>query len=88
MDARVPVALSKNPYEIIVGNEAGMRSTVSVFDYTGPVATQVRSFLPLANNFRGGISIDVARVNGDLIPDIIVGAGNQGHAETAADQSS
>ena len=66
--------------EIIVGNEAGMRSTVSVFDYTGPVAVQVRSFLPLANNFRGGISIDVARVNGDLIPDIIVGAGNQGNS--------
>ena len=66
--------------EIIVGNEAGMRSTVSVFDYTGPVAVQVRSFLPLANNFRGGISIDVARVNADLIPDIIVGAGNQGNS--------
>jgi hypothetical protein len=64
--------------EVIVGNEAGMRSTVSVLDYTGPLAAQVRSFLPLANDFRGGVSIEIARVDGDTIPDIIVGAGNRG----------
>jgi uncharacterized repeat protein (TIGR01451 family) len=64
--------------EIIVGNEAGMRSTVVVVDYSGPTAAQVRTYLPLDNLFRGGVSIDAARVNADAIPDLIVGAGNQG----------
>jgi hypothetical protein len=64
--------------EIIVGNEAGMRSTVVVVDYSGPTAAQVKTFLPLGNLFRGGVAIDAARINGDLIPDLIVGAGNQG----------
>jgi uncharacterized repeat protein (TIGR01451 family) len=64
--------------EIIVGNEAGMRSTVVVVDYSGSTAAQVRTFLPLDNLFRGGVAIDAARINGDPIPDLIVGAGNQG----------
>jgi len=62
--------------EIIVGNEAGMRSTVKVFDYGTLQA--VRTFYPFTSAFIGGISLDVARVNGDLIPDLIVGTGPTG----------
>ena len=57
--------------EIIVGNEAGMRPTVKVFDYGTLQA--VRTFHPFTPSYLGGLSLDVARVNGDLIPDIIVG---------------
>jgi serralysin len=68
--------------EIIVGNEAGMRSTVKVFACpTATAATLVRTFLPFSSTFRGGLSLDVARVNdADLVPDIIVGAGNGGNS--------
>jgi len=62
--------------EIIVGNEAGMRSTVKVFDYDTLQA--VRTFYPFTSAFIGGISLDVARINADLIPDLIVGIGPTG----------
>ena len=34
--------------------------------------------MPFLSTFTGGISLDVCRVNADLIPDIIVGTGNRG----------
>ena len=71
--------------EILVGSGAGMRATVYVFDVSPafqPVAKKpvvVRTFLPFASTFRGGVaSLSMARVNGDLIPDVLVGAGNGG----------
>jgi hypothetical protein len=69
--------------EVIVGNEAARRSTVKVFTFFGASrkATAVRTFLPFAASFRGGLSLDVARVNSDLVPDIIVGAGNGGESQ-------
>jgi len=62
--------------EIIVGNEAGMSPTVKVFEYAS--LRTVRTFYPFNSAFKGGISLDVARVNEDLIPDIIVGTGPTG----------
>ena len=62
--------------EIIVGNEAGMQPTVKVFDYETLHA--VRTFHPFTPSFLGGLSLDVAPVNEDLIPDIIVGTGTIG----------
>jgi uncharacterized repeat protein (TIGR01451 family) len=68
--------------EIIVGNGAGLRSTVKVYGYNvagnNPVAVPVKQFLPFEAKFRGGISLDLARVNDDLVPDILVGTGNRG----------
>ncbi len=70
--------------EIIVGNEAGMRSMVRVFDTSGSTATSVREFQPFSSdpnfyhNFLGGVSIDLAHVDEDQTPDLIVGAGNRG----------
>jgi hypothetical protein len=69
--------------EIIVGNESGMRSTVKVFAFFGasPKPTLVRTFLPFSSTFRGGLSLDVDRVNADLVPEIIVGAGPRGNSQ-------
>jgi hypothetical protein len=66
--------------EIIVGNGAGLRSTVKVYGYNvgNPIAVPVKQFLPFEAKFRGGISLDLARVNDDLVPDILVGTGNRG----------
>lgn len=78
IDAQTPDGKS----EIIVGNQSGMRSTIFVMDYSGATAKKVRTYLPFDATFRGGISLDVARVdNSDLIPDIIVGAGIRGGSQ-------
>ncbi|HPM79397.1 MAG TPA: dockerin type I domain-containing protein, partial [Candidatus Anammoximicrobium sp.] len=67
--------------EIVVANEAGMRSSVRVFAYDGTTAHLVRSYSPFPATFRGGVSLDVARVNDDEIPDMIVGAGITGGSQ-------
>ena len=65
--------------EIVVGNGAGMRSTVKVFDATASTPQIVRTFLPFTATFRGGVSLATAKVDAsDLIPDVIVGAGTGG----------
>jgi hypothetical protein len=66
--------------EIIVGNGPGMRSTVKVFDATPASPVVVGTVLPFDDSFRGGVSIDKARINMDAIPDLIVGAGNGGES--------
>jgi hypothetical protein len=66
--------------EIVVGNGPGMRSVVKVLDATPATPVAVRTFLPFADSFRGGVSIDMARINTDAVPDLIVGAGNGGES--------
>jgi hypothetical protein len=63
--------------EIIVGNGPGMRSTIYVVDVSMSPKI-VDTILPLSSNFKGGITLSAARVNGDAIPDLIVAAGNGG----------
>ena len=76
--------------EIVVGSGAGMKTTVKVFDVSRMigltprvVATPVGSFTPFSTNtttYKGGVSLSVARINADLIPDIVVGAGANGRS--------
>jgi hypothetical protein len=71
--------------EIVVGSGAGMQTTVKVFDVSslatltpGVMPTAAGSFTPFSTAttvYRGGVFLDVARINADPIPDIIVGAG-------------
>ncbi len=66
--------------EIVVGTGAGTKATVRVFEVTN-VPTAVRTFNPflaVSSNFKGGVSLSVGRIDSDLIPDIIVGAGANG----------
>ncbi len=63
--------------EIIVANGPGMVSTIHVVDVSHGPKT-VDTILPFHSKFKGGITLSAARVNGDLIPDLIVAAGNGG----------
>ena len=74
--------------EIVVGSNAGMKTTVKVFDVSrmttltpNTVATAVGSFTPFSTatfSYSGGVSLSVARISASPIPDIIVGAGANG----------
>jgi uncharacterized protein YndB with AHSA1/START domain len=69
--------------EVVVANGSGLRSTVKAYTYfgTSTTATLVRTFLPLDTAFRGGLSLDLGDVNGDLVPDVFVGAGKGGASQ-------
>jgi hypothetical protein len=68
--------------EILVGSGAGMRATVRIFDAVPATPVLVRTILPFASTFQGGIaSLAVGRANSnDAIPDVIAGAANGGNA--------
>ncbi|MEX0744440.1 MAG: ice-binding family protein [Phycisphaeraceae bacterium] len=76
--------------EIVVGSGAGTKTTVKVFDVSGMITptpnatpTAAGSFTPFSTtttNYQGGVSLSVARINADLIPDIVVGAGVNGRS--------
>ena len=71
--------------EIIVGSNPGTKATVKVFDVSGLItptpnavpaaAASITPFSTTPAGFKGGVSLSVARINADLIPDIVVGAG-------------
>ncbi|MCY2987822.1 MAG: FG-GAP-like repeat-containing protein, partial [Planctomycetota bacterium] len=73
--------------EIVVGTGPGTAATVRVFDVSGADPyTPVQTFAPFADivvngqSFIGGVSLSVARMDSDLIPDIVVGAGTIGQS--------
>ncbi|MCL4203911.1 MAG: hypothetical protein KJ000_15520, partial [Pirellulaceae bacterium] len=76
--------------ELVVGSNAGTKTTVKVFDVSGLIAptpnavpAAAASFTPFSTGsvtFKGGVSLDVARINADPIPDIVVGAGVNGNS--------
>jgi hypothetical protein len=74
---------SQQRAELIAGSETGMAPTIKIFSYFGSATTPslVRTMYPFNSTFRGGMSLDTARINGDAIPDIIVGAGNGGASQ-------
>ena len=65
-----------------------MQTTVKVFDVSGlapltpsAMPTAAGSFTPFSTattSYKGGVSLSVARINADPIPDIVVGAGVNG----------
>ena len=59
-----------------------MRATVRIFDAVPATPVLVRTILPFASTFQGGIaSLAVGRANSnDAIPDVIAGAANGGNA--------
>jgi len=67
--------------EIVVATGGGTKATVSVFDVSGATPARVQTFFPFTavnSNFQGGVSLDVARIDADAIPDIIAGMGTNG----------
>jgi len=67
--------------EIVIGTGPGSKATVTVFDVSGVTPLRVQTFFPftaLNPNFLGGVSLDLARIDADAIPDVIVGMGVNG----------
>jgi hypothetical protein len=72
--------------EIVVGNGAGIRSRVRVFDLvantpstgTPKLLDFVDELLPFSSSKRGGVFVAVGDVRGNATPEIIVGAGAGG----------
>ena len=71
------VKTSNNPdgiAEIAVGSNAGIKAAVKVYDVSGS-PTVVRTILPFGSNFRGGVTLSVAKYTSDAVDDLFVGAG-------------
>jgi uncharacterized repeat protein (TIGR01451 family) len=64
--------------EVLVGSGPTARASVRVYDVSGPAPQLIDMISPLGGNFRGGISVSAARVDGDITPEIIVAAGRRG----------
>ncbi len=67
--------------EIVVGTGNGTPAAVAIFDVAGLTPTPVTEFVPFATSnpdFLGGVSLDVAPIDEDTIPDVIVGMGVNG----------
>jgi len=65
-------------FELVLGSGAATRATVRVYDLSGSTPRVVDTIRPFDNNALGGVWVNVARVDGDITPDIIVGAGQRG----------
>jgi hypothetical protein len=78
--ATINAATPDGKAEIIVGSGPGMTTTIQVYDMTGPPAI-VDTVIPFGGAFSGGVDVQTARVDADLIPDIIVGAGDGGGSQ-------
>ncbi|MFM8635681.1 MAG: hypothetical protein ACKOEX_12885 [Planctomycetia bacterium] len=66
--------------EIVVGSNSGIRATVRVWDVNATPRV-VRTILPFAANYRGGVTLATGRYNSDIVPDIFVGAGIRGSSQ-------
>ncbi|HPM80595.1 MAG TPA: FG-GAP-like repeat-containing protein, partial [Candidatus Anammoximicrobium sp.] len=75
------VNLPDKKAEIVVATGGGTKAAVTVFDVSEATPTRVQTFYPftaVSNNFQGGVSLEVARVDADGVPDIIAGMGANG----------
>lgn len=64
--------------EVAVGSGPTTRATVRIYDVSNATARVVDTVRPFGGRFQGGVSVSVARVNGDIQPDFIVAAGRRG----------
>ncbi len=62
--------------DVVTAAGIGGAARISVFD--GKTGTNLGSFFAFEPTFRGGAYVAVGDVDGDLVPDIIVGAGDGG----------
>ncbi|NDC63539.1 MAG: hypothetical protein EBZ59_06025 [Planctomycetia bacterium] len=64
--------------ELVVGSGPGTVPVVRVYDASMAKPGLVDAFQPLAPRFRGGLTVSVATLNADSIPDVLVAAGSGG----------
>jgi len=70
-----------NRAEVVVSSGPTIRATVRIYDVSNSTPRVVDTIRPFGGGFQGGASVSVARVNGDIQPDIIVAAGRRGAGE-------
>ena len=64
--------------ELVLGSGPTTRATVRVYDLSSSTPRVVDTIRPFGNDAKGGVWVNVARVDGDITPDIIVGSGQRG----------
>jgi hypothetical protein len=64
--------------ELLVGSGPTARASVRVYDLSSATPRVIDTIRPFGGGFRGGVSVSTARVDGDIVPEIIVGAGRRG----------
>ncbi len=68
------VTKTSSPAGLAVGSEAGVRATVAVYRQDGSLEFTIT---PFGDDYSGGARVTRGDVNGDGVPDIIVGSGGQ-----------
>ncbi len=66
--------------ELVVATSAGVAPLVRVYNVAPAVPVVVDTIRPFSASFVGGLSVDVGRVNADLIPDITVAQAGGGQS--------
>ncbi|MBM4059318.1 MAG: VCBS repeat-containing protein, partial [Planctomycetes bacterium] len=64
--------------EVIIGSGPTTRATVRVYDVGGTTPRVVDTIRPLGGGFLGGVAVSTARIDGDIVHDIVVAAGRRG----------
>ena len=67
--------------EIVVGTNAGTRAQVRIYDASPATPVLVKTLLPFASTFRGGVTLSTGRYTMDAIDDVMVGAGVGGQSQ-------
>lgn len=73
-------AVQDGKAELVVASGADAAPVVRVYDVRQSTPVVLDSFQPFSSDFRGGLHVDLARVNADAIPDIIVSQGRGGNS--------
>lgn len=66
--------------ELVVATGMGSAPLVRIYNVAPATPVVVDTIRPFSAGFQGGMTVDVGRVNADLIPDIIVGQGAGGES--------
>ncbi|MCE9630564.1 MAG: DUF11 domain-containing protein [Planctomycetia bacterium] len=66
--------------EIVVGTNAGIRAQVRIYDASSVNPVLVKTLLPFASNFTGGVSLSTGRYTADDIDDVMIGTGVGGES--------
>jgi uncharacterized repeat protein (TIGR01451 family) len=67
-------------HELVVATSAGVAPLVRVYNVAPALPVVVETIRPFSSSFVGGLSVDVSRVNADLIPDITVAQAGGGQS--------
>lgn len=74
-------SLPDSKAELVIATGAGVAPVVRVYNVTPTVPVIVDTIRPFSTSFQGGMTIDVGRINTDLIPEIILAQRSGGQSQ-------